>query len=63
MFFTKNRKKSEEQAEAEIQAVRQDTLGAAKNAAKQARKVNKVLGKDDGITLLIFLATGGDRRR
>lgn len=68
MLFFNRKKRVREDAKknAEIQEIRQETVKAIENAHKQTKQLNKVLTKLDeqgGITHMIFLATGGDRRK
>lgn len=64
MFFRWRRrdKKSEEKQEAEIQAIKEDTLKSVDKATKSTKKAADVLSKKPDITLQIFYATGGDKR-
>lgn len=66
MFFFRNNKNNrlikEADKEAEIQAIHKDTLNTIQNTKNSVEKVNKLLKKND-ITLNIYYATGGDRRR
>lgn len=62
-FFGKRRNIAQSDAkEAQIQAIRQETLGKIDEAAKSTERLNKLLEKDGGVTYMLFLATGGDRR-
>jgi hypothetical protein len=65
MFFFKKketRRIKEAVKEAQIQAIRQETLNTIEKTNKSVDKVNKVLSKND-IALNIYYATGGDRRK
>jgi hypothetical protein len=63
MFFNRRKAKAEDEAkERQIQEIRQETFQAIDAAHQSATKLNQLLEKDGGITELIFLATGGDRR-
>jgi len=67
---TVSREKAFQKKEAQIQAIDRDTLKtidkASKKimeASKKTEKLNNFIEKEDGgVTELIFLATGGDRR-
>lgn len=64
MFFRWRRRKtkSEEKQEAEIQAIKEDTLKSVDDATKSTKKAADALSRQPDITLQIFYATGGDRR-
>lgn len=62
MFFRKRKFQELETKEKAIQAIRQETLKKVDAATSNTKKLNKLLDKDGGVTQLIFLATGGDRR-
>lgn len=71
MWFHRNKEREEQfrQQEAEIQAIHHDTLKKIDNYAKkiekgtkEVKKLNDIMETQEGITELIFLATGGDRR-
>jgi hypothetical protein len=62
-FF--HRKKREQQLrakDAQVKAIHRDTLKKIGVAAKKTEKLNDLLEENEGITELIFLATGGERR-
>lgn len=64
MFFSSKRRKQEStRKDAEIDAIRQGIFKKADQATKSTDKLRKLLENSDDITLKIFYATGGDRRR
>lgn len=65
MFFRNTCKKpaEHEKKEAQIQAIRQDTLDKIKKATASIDKLNDLLDDPSlGTTGFIFYATGGDKR-
>lgn len=63
MWFARKRDSQRNKKEAEIQAVRQETLRSIDKAIYATSKVNDLLEDDKlGTTELIFLATGGEYR-
>jgi hypothetical protein len=63
MFFNRKKDKEYDRKEAQIQAIRQDTLKKIDKAQVSTSKVNELLKEDLGITGMIFYATGGDKRQ
>lgn len=64
MWFLRNSKSQKSPTEEEIQAVRQDTLRQIDATTKSAKKLNDLIKKKDfGVTEMIFLASGGSRRK
>lgn len=60
-FRTRKHREALAHKEAQIQAVRKQTLKKIDAATTNTRKLNQVLD-DGGVTGLIWAATGGDRR-
>ena len=65
MWFLNRRKREKELADKEkqIQAIHRDTLKKIDDASRSNAKVNNFIEKNGGITEMIFLATGGGRRK
>lgn len=65
MWFHHGNKRQEEldKKEAQIQAVHQDTLKKIDVSVKKTEKLNNLIEGDAGVTRMIFLATGGSRRK
>lgn len=62
-FMPKRNGTKKQSQEAEIQAIREETLATIKKTNKSIEKVNTVLDKKNDIALNIYYATGGDRRK
>lgn len=64
MFFKSKKRETEEgKKEAQIQAVRSQTLKSISRTKKTSNKLNELLEDNTlGTTGYIFFATGGDRR-
>lgn len=62
-FMPKKSGEDKKSKEAEIQAIREETLATIKQTNKSIEKVNTVLDTKNDITLNIYYATGGDRRK
>lgn len=64
LWFSPNKRGGKKQSqEAEIQAIRKETLATIKQTNRSIEKVNTVLDTKNDITLNIYYATGGDRRK
>lgn len=64
MWWFKRRKAHDEIArkEALAQKINSDSIQKLNEAVESTKKLNELLESDGGVTQLIFLATGGDRR-
>lgn len=65
MWFIRRKKQAAAlaQKEAEIQAIRHETLEKLDTATQNTKQLNQALKTGGGVTELIFLATGGGRRK
>ncbi len=63
MWFWSSQKKQPDRRELEIQRLKKTTLEKIDHATDATKQLNDKLEKEGGVTELIFLATGGDRRK
>lgn len=64
MLFFWRKKREDDKVEESIQSIRRNNLKRAKKSIEKIKKPGELLDlyKDD-VTLKIFLATGGDKRK